>query len=80
MLNTSDEHVLSWLRKSDNGEAVIVACNLTDQPQKVSFDLSPQGIHSTEVKTLLKTPGAAEPVSLHSLQLGPYGVYIGRVQ
>ena len=30
MLNTSDEHVLSWLRKADNGEAVVVACNLSD--------------------------------------------------
>ena len=48
MLNTSDEHVLSWLRKSDNGEAVVVACNLTDQPQTVSFDLSGQGIHGDE--------------------------------
>ena len=80
MLNTSDEHVLSWLRKSENGEAVIVACNLTDQPQTVSFDLSPQAIKGSSVTTLLKTPGAADPASLHSVQLGPYGVYIGRVQ
>ncbi len=80
MLNTSDEHVLSWLRKADNGEAVVVACNLSDQPQTISFDLSPQNIHGTAVTTLLKTPGAADPASLHSVQLGPYGVYVGRVQ
>ncbi len=80
MLNTSDEHVLSWLRKSDNGEAVIVACNLTDQPQTVSFDLSPQAVNGSGVTTLLKTPGASDPASLHSVQLGPYGVYIGRIQ
>jgi alpha-glucosidase len=80
MLNTSDEHVLSWLRKADNGEAVVVACNLSDQPQTISFDLSPQNIHGTVVTTLLKTPGAADPASLHSVQLGPYGVYVGRVQ
>jgi alpha-glucosidase len=80
MLNTSDEHVLSWLRKSKSGEAVVVACNFSDQPQKASFDLSPQGIRGTSVTTLLKTPGAADAVSLHSVQLGPYGVYIGRVQ
>jgi hypothetical protein len=29
MLNTSDEHVLSWLRKADSGEAVVVACNFS---------------------------------------------------
>jgi alpha-glucosidase len=80
MLNTSDEHVLSWLRKADSGEAVVVACNLSDQPQTISFDLSPQDIHGTGVITLLKTPGGADPASLHSVQLGPYGVYIGRIQ
>ncbi|HVT96020.1 MAG TPA: alpha-glucosidase [Acidobacteriaceae bacterium] len=80
MLNTSDEHVLSWLRKSKSGEAVVVACNFSDQPQKASFDLSSQNIRGTGVTTLLKTPGAADPVSLKSVQLGPYGVYIGRVQ
>ena len=64
MLNTGDGHVLSWLRKSDNGEAVVVACNFSDQPQTVSFDLSGQGIHATHVKTLMKTPGAADPASI----------------
>ncbi len=80
ILSTGDEHVLSWLRKAPDGEAVVVACNFTDQPQTVSFDLTAQGIHATNVKTLMKTPGAAEPASLHSIQLGPFGVYIGRVQ
>jgi alpha-glucosidase len=80
MLNTGDGHVLSWLRKSDNGEAVVVACNFSDQPQTVSFDLSGQGIHATHVKTLMKTPGAADPASIDSIQLGAFGVYIGQVQ
>ncbi len=80
MLNTTNLHVLSWLRKAPNGEAVVVACNFTDQPQTVSFDLTAQGIHATNVKTLMKTPGAPDPASLGSIQLGPYGVYIGRVK
>jgi alpha-glucosidase len=80
MLNTTDEHVFSWLRKSDNGEAVVVACNFTDQPQTVSFDLSAQGVQGTQLKTLLKNPGATDPTSLGSIQLGPFGVYIGQVQ
>jgi alpha-glucosidase len=80
MLNTSDEHVLSWMRKVDGGETVVVACNFTAQPQTVSFEPSPQGLHGESVRTLLKTPGAADPSSLHSIQLGPYGVYIGQVQ
>jgi alpha-glucosidase len=80
MLNTSDEHVLSWLRKSADGEAVIVACNFTAEPQTVSFDLSKEGVHRFHVKTLMKTPGAPDPLSLDLVQLGPYGVYIGRVE
>jgi hypothetical protein len=32
------------------------------------------------VKTLMKTPGAADPASLGQIQLGPYGVWVGEVQ
>ena len=80
MLNTGDEHVVSWLRKSSDGEAVVVACNLTGQPEAVSFDLSAQGIHGAHLTTLLETPGAATPASPASVQLGPFGVYIGKVE
>jgi alpha-glucosidase len=79
MLNTSDDHVLSWLRKAADGEAVIVACNFTGQPQTVSFSLSAQGVSGTGLKTLLETPGAPDPQSIDSVQLGPFGVYIGQV-
>jgi alpha-glucosidase len=44
------------------------------------FDLSGQGISGTHVKTLLKTPGASDFASLHSIRLGPFGVYIGPVE
>jgi alpha-glucosidase len=80
MLNSGDQHVLSWLRKSPDGEAVIVACNFTAEPQTVSFDLSKQGLHRFHVKTVMKTPGAPDPLSLDLVQLGPYGVYIGKVE
>jgi alpha-glucosidase len=79
MLNTGDTHVLSWLRKSADGEAVVVACNFTAQPQTVSFDLTKQGVHRFHVSTLMATPGPARPLSLDLVQLGPYGVWIGKV-
>lgn len=80
MLNTGDNNVLSWLRKGPNGEAVVVVCNFTAQPQKVSFDLSAQGITSKNAKTLMKTPGSSDPASLDAVQLPAFGVYIGKVQ
>jgi alpha-glucosidase len=80
MLNPGDQHVLSWLRKAPDGELVVVACNLTPQAQSVSIDLARQGIHRARVKTLMKTPGAQDPESLDRVQLGPYGVYVGKVE
>ena len=80
MLNPTDQHVLSWLRKAPGGEAVLVACNFTAQPQTVSFDLTKQGVPHFHLRTLLKTPGAPDPLSLDLVQLGPYGVYIGKVE
>lgn len=80
MLNKNDEHVLSWMRKAADGEAVVVVCNFTAQPETVSLDLSAQGVQGTHATTLMKTPGGADPESLQSVALGPYGVYIGKVQ
>ncbi|MGA9423802.1 MAG: alpha-amylase family glycosyl hydrolase, partial [Terracidiphilus sp.] len=80
MMNTSDDHVLSWLRKAPNGEVVVVACNFTAQPQTVNLNLNLQGMKSAHVKTLLKTPGAPNPQTFSSVHLGPYGVYIGEVR
>jgi alpha-glucosidase len=51
--------------------------NFTAEPQTVS--LTVPGV-SGKTKTLLKTPGAADPTSLGQIQLGPFGVYVGEVQ
>jgi len=80
MLNTSNNNVLSWLRQAPGEPAVVVACNFTAQPQKISFDLAAQGITSKRAKTLMKTPGSSDPSSLNNVQLPPYGVYMGQVQ
>ncbi len=80
MLNTADTHVLSWLRQASDGEAVVVACNFTAQSQTIRFDLQPQRVTGQRLHTLLISPGAPAPDSLQSVQLGPYGVYIGRVR
>jgi alpha-glucosidase len=80
MLNTADSSVLSWLRQVKGSPAVVVACNFTDRPQKVSLDLSAQGISSKQARTLMKTPGSSDPASLDAVQLPPFGVYIGEVQ
>jgi hypothetical protein len=88
MLNTHDNNVLSWLRKSAGAgpsvPSVIVACNFTSAPQTVSFDLRGQGISGTTARTLVATAaGNAEiplDISLNNLTLPPFGVFLGEVR
>lgn len=81
MLNTSDPHVLSYLRKnSGNGASVLVAINFTAQPHRVSFQLKSLGIDGSQAKTLLQDSSLALNVSLDHLDLPPFAVYIGQVQ
>jgi alpha-glucosidase len=77
MLDTGNTKVLSWLRQAPGKPAVVVSVNFTAEPQTVSLSVPGLG---GKVKTLLKTPGAADPESLDHFQLGPFGVYIGEVQ
>jgi alpha-glucosidase len=80
MLNPSDPNVLAWLRKGPKGEAVVVICNFTAKPQKVSYDLKPMGIASRGIQTLLKTPGTIDPTSLAGIEVQPFGVYLLQVR
>ena len=77
MLDTANTKVLSWMRQTPGEPAVVVSVNFTAEPQTVS--LSVPGA-SGRVKTLLKTPGAADPAGLGQFQLGPFGVFVGEVQ
>jgi alpha-glucosidase len=80
MLDTSNTKVLSWVRQTPGAPAVVVAVNFTAEPQTVNLTASGAGLQAGNVKTLLKTPGAADPVSLDRVTLGPYGVYIGEAR
>lgn len=80
MLNTENNQVLSWLRVAKGEPAVVVACNFTAQPQTIGFNLSAQGIPSTRVKTLMKSPGTSDPASLGAVKLPAFGVFIGQVE
>ena len=69
--------VLSWLRKAPGAPTVVVAANFTADPQTVSLAVPGS---TGKLKTLLKSPGAAEPASLTSIELGPFEVFIGEVK
>ena len=77
MLDTGNTKVLSWLRQAPGAPAVVVSVNFTAEPQTMSLSVPGSG---GKTKTLLKSPGAADPAWLGQFQLGPFGVYIGEVQ
>jgi alpha-glucosidase len=79
MLDTENTKVLSWMRQAHGAAQVVVAVNFTAEPQTVNLATSGAGLQAAQLKTLLKTPGVAEPVSLDRIALGPYGVYIGEM-
>jgi alpha-glucosidase len=75
MLDTDNTKVLSWMRHTPGAPDVVVAANFTPEPQTVSLAVP----GATKTKTLLKTPGAADPASLDHIELGPFGVFVGEV-
>ena len=77
MLDSDNPNVLSWVRKGPGGVQVVIAANFKPEPQMVKLPVPGAG---SKLKTLLKTPGAADPTSLGNIQLGPFGVYIGEVR
>ena len=77
MLDTANTKVLSWVRQTPGAPTVVVSVNFTALPQMVSLTIPGSG---GKTKTLLKTPGAADPTWLGQFELGPYGVYIGEVE
>ena len=76
-LNQNDAHVLCYLRKYKD-QAVLVALNMSADPQKVSFDLSSQGFSSPATKTLITTM-KKDVASLSDVSLEPFGVYVAEI-
>ena len=81
MLNESDNNVLSFLRRTGDGKAVVVALNFTPSPQKISFDLKSQGVATTGTQALLSSfAKTGETGDISNLSLPAYGVYIAEVR
>jgi alpha-glucosidase len=78
-LNQDDPNVLSYLRQYKN-DAVLVVLNMSGNSQKVSFDLAAQGFTASKATTMLTTLKASPAtVTLSSIALKPFSVYIGKI-
>jgi alpha-glucosidase len=79
-VDNSNEQVLSYLRKTSDGKAVLVSMNFTASPQTVKLDLTTEGIKGEHSKLILASyPNASGSAELKDLALPPYGSYVGEV-
>jgi alpha-glucosidase len=62
------------------GPTVVVALNMTAQPQKIALNLTEAGVHSTNVRTLLTNEASLEGVTTTSVTLPPFASWVGEVQ
>jgi alpha-glucosidase len=76
LVNATDHNVLSYMRKSPEGSAVLVVLNCTASPQTQSFD-----VRSTQAVTLLSSfAKTGRVVDLKRVMLPPYGSWVGQLQ
>jgi len=80
MLDSENRKVLSWSRQSPGALPVFISINFTAEPQTLNLGANESNASIRKLKTLLKSPGTADPASLAEIKLGPYGVYIGELQ
>jgi alpha-glucosidase len=81
MVDPANANVLSYVRTAPAGShAVVVALNMTGQPQKIALDLSPAGISSRAVTTLLTDESSLEGVTTTSMTLPAFGSWVGEVK
>jgi alpha-glucosidase len=79
-VDVKDPNVLSFLRKTPDGKAVLVSLNLSGSEQKPKFDLRAAGVSGTHLKKLLSSSADINPASIENFTLPPYGSYVGHVQ
>jgi alpha-glucosidase len=81
MLDTSNPSVLSYVRSTGSGPAVVVATNFTASPQTITLDLSGSGVSGTSVKTLAADDASLKHItSLRNITLPAYASWVASVQ
>ena len=81
MLDTNNPDVLSYMRSTGSGPAIVVAMNFTSTPKTISLDLTGSGVTGTMVKTLAADDDSLKSIStLSNITLPPYASWVASVQ
>ena len=78
-VDESNSNVLSFLRKTSDGKAVLVSLNLSSSIQTPSIDLKSTGVVGRHLKKLLSSSPDINPPDLDHFVLPPYGSYVGHI-
>ena len=80
MLDRDNAAVFSYLRVSDDGQAVVVALNMSAVPQTISLDLDAAGLRRARVQTLLASDDSLLATrSAATLSLPPFASWVAAV-
>ena len=79
-VDSGNANVLSYLRKTKDGKAVLVSLNLSASAQDLKLDLSGAGVKTKRLKKLLASSAGINPTDVEHISLPPYGSYVGHVQ
>lgn len=80
------QNVLAWVRKPSDASLknppVVVVCNLSAQPAHISLKDDMQKLHlkGNFLRTLLRSDSGMGPMSLDSMTIPAYTVYIGQLR
>jgi glycosidase len=86
MLDHDAQNVLAWVRKPEGASLrdppIVFVCNLTAQPVHLSLKDDMQKIHlkGSFLRTVLRSDSGMGPMSLDSMTIPPFGVYIGQLR
>ena len=81
MLDTANASVLSYARVSADGETVIVALNISPQPQTPSLELVQAGLRDSHPHTLLSSAGPLPPGDAKGpVSLPPYAAWVAELR
>jgi len=79
-VDVDNPNVISFLRKTKDGKAVLVSMNFSSAAQEVKLDLKSTGVSGTHLKKLLASSADLNPPDVGHISLPPYGSYVGHIQ
>jgi alpha-glucosidase len=80
MLDRANREVLTYARVAPDGETIVVALNMSAQPQTILLGLAASGVRGAHLNTLLASPAPVnEAAANRPLTLAPFAAWVAAV-